>query len=72
MIVDIEELPEIKPNETVIPLSSLDDLARIADDLVKPVLHQVEEGKHIYCVVDGVVRYQYVIQPQDSGFEGAP
>lgn len=64
VIMDIKELPEIKPNETVIPVSSLDDLVRIADDLVKPVLHKAEEKAHIYCVVDGTVRYQYVIQPQ--------
>jgi len=66
VMVDIEELPEVKPNETVIPLSSLDDLVRIADDLVKPVLHQVEAGRHIYCTIDGAVRYQYVSQPQDK------
>lgn len=60
-LVDIEELPKVKPNEIIIPLNSLDDLVRIADDLVKPVLHQVEEGRHIYCTIDGDVRYQYVI-----------
>lgn len=65
VMVDIEELPEVKPSETVIPLSSLDDLVRIADDLVKPVLHQVEEGRHSYFIVDGAVRYQYVSQPPD-------
>jgi len=70
--VDIEQLPSVKANETVIPLSSLDDLVRIADDLVKPVLHQVEAERHIYCIVDGTVRYQYTRQPQDSAFEGAP
>jgi len=63
VMVDVEELPEVKSNEIVIPLNSLDDLVRIADDLVKPVLHQVEEGRHIYCVVDGAIRYQYVSQP---------
>ena len=71
-MVDIGELPSAKPNDTVIAISSVDDLARIADDLVKPVLHQVKEGRHVYCTIDGAVRYQYVIQPQDSGFEGAP
>lgn len=60
VLVDIEELPGIKPGETVIPLGSLDDLVRISDDLVKPVLHQVEQGRHIYCVIDGPVRYQYI------------
>lgn len=68
-MVDMEGLPKIKPNETVIPLSSLHDLVRIADDLVKPVLHQVEEGTHICCVVDGAVRYQYISQAQDREVE---
>jgi len=71
-IVDIQELPSVKPNEIVIPLNSLNDLVRIADDLVKPALHKVAEGRHIYCIVDGTVRYQYVSQPRDSAFEGAP
>jgi hypothetical protein len=62
MMVDVEELPEVKPTETVIPLSSLDDLVRIADDLVKPVLHQVDKGKHTYCIIDSGVRYLYVIE----------
>ena len=62
MMVDVEELPGVRPTETVIPLNSLDDLARVADDLVKPVLHQAERGRHTYCVIDGGVRYVYVIE----------
>jgi hypothetical protein len=62
VVVDIEELPEAKPNDTIVPLSSLDDLVRIADDLVKPVLHQAEEGRHIYCIIDSGVRYLYVVE----------
>lgn len=62
VLVDIEELPEIKPGETVIPLGSLDDLVRISDDLLKPVLHQASEGRHVYCTIDGSVRYQYISQ----------
>ncbi len=62
MIVEVGELPEVKPTEIVISLNSLDDLVRIADDLVKPVLHQAEEGRHTYCVIDSGVRYLYVIE----------
>jgi hypothetical protein len=62
MMVDVEELPGVKPTETVIPLNSLDDLMRIADDLVKPVLHQAREGRHTYCIIDSGVRYLYVIE----------
>lgn len=62
MMVDVGELPGVKPTETVIPLNSLDDLVRIADDLVKPVLHQAEKGRHTYCIIDSGVRYLYVIE----------
>jgi len=62
MMVDVKELPEVKPTETIIPLTTLDDLVRIADDLVKPVLHQAEKGRHTYCVIDSGVRYLYVIE----------
>ena len=64
MMVDVEELPGVKPTETVIPLNSLDDLVRIADDLVKPVLHQADKGRHTYCIIDSGVRYLYVIETQ--------
>ena len=64
MMVDVEELPGVKPTETVIPLNSLDDLVRIADDLVKPVLHQADKGRHTYCIIDSGVRYLYVVETQ--------
>ena len=67
VLVDIAELPAVKANEMVIPLGTLDALVRVADDLVKPVLHQVKAGKHIYCTIDGAVRYQFVIPHPDSG-----
>ena len=37
VIVDIKELPEAKPEETVVPMSSLDELIKAADSLFKPV-----------------------------------
>jgi CRP-like cAMP-binding protein len=41
---------------------NVNSIITLADDLVKPLLHQSEEGKHSYWVVDGAVRYQYTIQ----------
>jgi len=41
-----------------------DELVRIADDLVKPILHQAKEGRHIYCIIDSGVRYLYVVETQ--------
>lgn len=62
LIVDVEELPDIRGEEIMIPLSSLDDLIRTAEELLKPVLHKGERERHTYCAIDGLVRYQYVSQ----------
>lgn len=59
LLVDVDALPEVKATETVIPLISLDDLVRIADDLARPVLYQAGGGRHSYCVIDSGVRYLY-------------
>ena len=67
LIVDVEELPDIRGGETVISLSSLDDLIRTAEELLKPVLHKGEKEKHTYCAIDGLVRYQYVSQLEPFG-----
>ena len=67
VIVDVSELPSTGAAEVVIPISSVDELVRTADALLKPVLHHAEADKHTYCVIDGAVRYQYVSQPEDSG-----
>jgi len=60
VIVDIGELPEAKAREMVIQLSSLDELIKAADGLLKPVLHKAEAYKHTYCVIDGLTRYEYI------------
>jgi len=60
VIVDVKELPTSDASGSIIQLSSLDQLVKTADDLLKPVLHGIESGIHTYCVVDGSVRYQYV------------
>lgn len=60
VIVDVKELPPAKPRETVVPISSLDELIKAADNLLKPVLHQDQAGTHTYCVIDGLTRYEYI------------
>ncbi|MFC1864565.1 DUF5305 family protein, partial [Chloroflexota bacterium] len=59
-LVDVSELPDSEVMETVIKLDSLDGLIRAADNLLKPVLHKSETDRHIYCVIDGLVRYEYI------------
>jgi len=59
IIVDVQSFPPTD-GQAVIPLDSLDELVKFADALLKPVLHRAETGRHTYCVVDGVIRYQYL------------
>ncbi|MFC1958955.1 DUF5305 family protein [Chloroflexota bacterium] len=59
LIVDIEDLEALQAG-TIVNFSSLDELIKIGDVLLKPVLHKVDPTAHIYCVVDTSVRYQYV------------
>ncbi len=59
-IVDVTDLPPIRSKEVVIPFDSVDELVKSADALLKPVLHQAIADKHIYCVIDGLTRYEYV------------
>ena len=62
MMLDVKALPEAGPGDTVVPLNSVDDVARVADDLAKSMLHQAEERRHSYCVIDSGVRYLYVVE----------
>ena len=65
VIVVVDDLPELKAGETVIPLSSVDELVKTADLLLRPVLHKAEAQKHTYCVIDGLTRYVYTSYQQD-------
>ena len=60
VIADVKELPESGITDTVIKLDSLDGLIKVADNLLKPVLHKSEGDKHIYFVIDGSIMYEYV------------
>jgi hypothetical protein len=59
IIIEIEELPVVKPGETVVRLHSLEDLVKAAEGLLKPVLHKAGYEIHIYCVLDPPMRYEY-------------
>jgi hypothetical protein len=61
VIVDVQELTPSSISDTVIPFDSLDELVKMADALPKPVLHKAEPEKHTYQVIDGTVRYMYVL-----------
>jgi hypothetical protein len=59
IIIDIRELPMVKPGETVVELRSLEDLVKAAEGILKPVLHKAGYEKHVYTVMDPPMRYEY-------------
>ena len=61
IIVDTNEISLAIPTENIVLLDSLDDLIKVAQGLLKPVLHKVEKGQHTYCVLDAATCYEYVI-----------
>jgi len=50
------------PSDKSVSLNSIEDLIKIADELGKPVVHQISGPSarvHLYYVIDGGTRYQY-------------
>ena len=70
LIVEVENLPKSKsedmtlsltsPEVLIVSVNSIDELIKIAENLLKPVLHITEAERHIYCVLDGQTRYEYI------------
>lgn len=60
LISEVTDLPSITEKEVIIPASSLAALANISNNSLKPILLKVEPDKHSYCVIDGLVKYEYI------------
>jgi len=60
LISEISALPAIREGEVTIRASSLEALANISNNSLKAILLKVEPDRHTYCVIDGLVRYEYV------------
>jgi hypothetical protein len=68
MVVGIAEEPSYEEGKIVIKIKSLNDLAKVADGLGKPILLREispealeEKPTQVLCVIDGLVRYEYVV-----------
>jgi hypothetical protein len=65
-IVNTEDLPSGAgmEDQSIIHLSSFEDLIKVAEELGKPVLHKLPsnaEEKHAYYVFDGSIRYEFLL-----------
>jgi len=63
-IVEVTELP-IHTGRTRVNMSSLEDLANVAEETFKTILHH--EG--VFCVLDGDVRYEFRIPHRSTGMK---
>ena len=49
----------IKVAESVLTVDSLDELIKVAQDLLKPINHVVADNLDIYWTTDDITRYEY-------------
>jgi len=66
LISEVSNLP-IREGEVVIRASSLEALANISNNSLKPILLKLEPDKHSYSVIDGLIRYEYVRSDPGAG-----
>lgn len=61
LIVEVEGVPRMANGQTVIPLRSLDDLARVAEEMARPLIYGLDGARDVYSVIDssGLVKYEY-------------
>lgn len=74
LFVDVDVVPEVEGG-VLVQLSSLEELAKAAEALLKPMLHVGEPDKHIYLVVDGTTQYRYqheMVEPPPSEPDSPP
>lgn len=58
--VNVVAMPPTPDPARITILDSLDELVKLADSLLKPVLHTIEKADtHLYSVIDGLTKYEY-------------
>ena len=60
LLVDVQTVPDVTGNGTLVQLGSVGELFKAAEAVLKPVLHRAEPDRHIYFVLDGNTMYQYL------------
>lgn len=62
IIAEVTREPTQKVPTTTLPMKSIEDLVKIADNLAKPILHvEKAENKQVFYVLDETTRYEYTI-----------
>ena len=59
MIIEAEETPE--KTRITIEVKTIEDLAKTAEILARPILHATKGNEHIFYIIDNETRYQFKI-----------
>jgi len=72
-IVIATQEPTYEAGKTTVRVKTLEDLSRIADMLMKPIIYEEISGKedakikrHILYVLDGNIRYEYILEEAEQ------
>jgi hypothetical protein len=75
LIITVNKLPEQVIAEGILTVDSLDELIKVAQALMKPINHVVDDKNDIYWITDGVTCYQYQVvgksSPASKGTDGS-
>jgi hypothetical protein len=66
-VLDVPSVPGTEPHTVRLPVASIDQLGHVSEVVMKPMIHVQEDGLHRLFVIDGDVRYEFVL-----GGEPAP
>ena len=61
LIITVNKLPELGLGESILTVDSLDELIKVAQALMKPINHFVNERTDIYWITDARTRYEYLV-----------
>ena len=61
MIIVVNEMPQTGIGESLLTVDSLDELIKVAQTLLKPINHVVNEDLDVYWLTDGTTRYEYQV-----------
>lgn len=63
------------PGGEVVAVASMDDLARVSEELLKPIIYansSSQGGAHLFYIVDGSTRYEYRLSMASPGMTPNP
>jgi predicted RNA-binding Zn-ribbon protein involved in translation (DUF1610 family) len=62
-IVEVEKLPAVQES---VPMKSIEDLVKISEEIGKPIMHYELDKKHLFCVFDESIKYEYSLPPEEK------